>query len=164
MTVATNVVRMRARARRSPAAAWSWANVANMMTAPLVYSLALPFVLLDIWVTVYQWVCFPVYGIRPVPRRAYFVVDRHRLPYLTAYEKANCVYCGYANGLVAYVREVTARTEQYWCPIKHRRRRRGAHHRYGAFAAYGDEAAYRRRLPAYRRALRRRPGGTDVAR
>ena len=35
----------------------------------------LPFAVLDIWVTVYQWVCFPIYGIPRVPRRAYFAID-----------------------------------------------------------------------------------------
>ena len=28
-----------------------------------------------------------------------------------------CARRGYANGLMAYVREVAVRTEQYWCPI-----------------------------------------------
>jgi hypothetical protein len=164
MTAAISVVRLGTRSRRFSVRGWSLANVANLLTTPFIYSLAVPFVLLDIWVTAYQWACFPVYGIPRVPRRPYFVVDRHRLPYLTAYEKANCLYCGYANGLIGYVREVTARTEQFWCPIKHQRRRRDAHRRYRGFAAYGDAAAYRRQLPQFRRTLRRRHGGTHVAR
>ena len=63
--------------------------------------------------------CFPIYGIERVQRRRYFAIDRHTLAYLNAIEKANCLYCSHANGVIAYVREVAARTEQYWCPIKH---------------------------------------------
>ena len=69
------------------------------------------------------------------------MIDRHRLAYLNAIEKANCVYCGYANGLLAYVREVTARTEQYWCPIRHARPIRAPHRHYQRFFDYGDAAA-----------------------
>ena len=63
-------------------------------------------------------------------RRDYFVFDRHHLAYLNAIEKLNCAYCSYANGLVAYVREIAGRTEQFWCPIKHARRAIGAHAHY----------------------------------
>ena len=48
----------------------------------------------------------------------YVVVDRHRLAYLNVIEKANCMCCSYGNGVIAYVSEIAARTEQYWCPIK----------------------------------------------
>jgi len=91
-------------------------SVLNLLTTPIIYSLSLPFVLLDFWVSLYQWICFPIYGIDRVARRRYFVIDRHKLGYLNAIEKANCMYCSYANGVVAYVREIAGRTEQYWCP------------------------------------------------
>jgi hypothetical protein len=71
------------------------------------------------------------------------VVDRHRLAYLNTIEKLNCVYCGYGNGVIAYAHEVIARTEQYWCPIRHARRVHGAHERYPDFFDYGDAEAYR---------------------
>lgn len=48
------------------------------------------------------------------------MLDRHKLSYLNSIEKFNGVYCGCANGLIAYVREITARTEQYWCPVRRR--------------------------------------------
>jgi hypothetical protein len=85
------------------------------------------------------------------------VIDRHRLAYLNAIEKANCMYCSYANGLLAYVREVTARTEQYWCPIRHARPIRAPHRHYQQFFDYGDAAGYRYRLPRMRAALKGRP-------
>jgi hypothetical protein len=130
-------------------------NLATLLTAPLIYSVLIPFVLLDIWVTIYQAVCFRAWDIRRVRRRDYIATDRHHLAYLNGIEKANCLYCSYANGLVAYVREVAARTEQYWCPIRHARRVRGIHDRYEAFAPYGDARAYRGRLAALRAAIRR---------
>jgi hypothetical protein len=29
------------------------------------------------------------------------------------------MYCGYANGLLLYVKEIAGRTEKYWCGIMH---------------------------------------------
>jgi len=132
-----------------------------ILTAPLIYSLILPFALLDALVTLYQAVCFRVYGVARVRRRDYFVFDRSQLGYLNAIEKLNCAYCSYANGLIAFVREVASRTEQYWCPIKHARRVICAHDRYATFLDYGDAEAYRRDLPALRRELR--SSGTDAS-
>ncbi len=124
-----------------------------IITAPVIYAMIVPFVLLDLFVTVYQTVCFPVYGIAKVKRADYFVFDRHHLAYLNALEKLNCAYCSYANGLVAYVREITARTEQYWCPIKHARRVAGAHPRYAMFDDYGNAEGYQARLAELREKL-----------
>jgi hypothetical protein len=131
-----------------------------ILTAPVIYSLIVPFVLLDISMTVYQAICFPVYGIPKVPRRDYFAFDRGHLAYLNAIEKLNCAYCSYANGMIAYVREVASRTEQYWCPIKHATRVMGAHARYSGFEDYGDAEAYRSQLPRHRQALKEE-GGSD---
>jgi hypothetical protein len=122
-----------------------------VITAPVIYSVIVPLVLLDLFITVYQAVCFPVYGIPKVRRRDYLVFDRHHLAYLNALEKLNCAYCSYANGLIAYVREIASRTEQYWCPVKHARRLIGAHTYYAAFEDYGDAEGYRRRLEELRK-------------
>lgn len=129
------------------------ASLLNLLTTPAVYSLALPFVLLDLWVTAFQWTCFPVYGIARVRRRPHFAVDRHKLSYLNTIEKAHCLYCSYVNGLVGYVREIAARTEQYWCPIKHARPIAAPHGHYQLFFDYGDAASYRQGLTGLRTAL-----------
>ena len=113
------------------------------LTAPLIYLLIVPFALLDLFVSIYQLVCFPVYGIPRVKRRDYLIFDRRYLAYLNALEKLNCAYCSYANGVVGYVREIGSRTEQFWCPIKHARKVVGAHPRYNEFAEYGDAESYR---------------------
>jgi len=125
-------------------------SIPNLLTGPVIYSMIVPLVLLDLWITIYQRACFPIYRIPRVRRRDYLIIDRHRLGYLNAIEKVNCVYCGYANGLFAYVREVAARTEQYWCPIKHARAIRSPHSRYAAFVDYGDAEGYHDRLPVLR--------------
>jgi hypothetical protein len=116
------------------------------LTAPIIYALIVPMALLDLCVSLYQAVCFPVYGLKKVRRRDYIALDRHHLAYLNALEKLNCAYCSYANGLLAYVREIAARTESYWCPIKHARRVAGVHGLYREFAEFGDAAAFKAKM------------------
>ncbi len=124
-----------------------------LLTAPVVYAVFVPLVLLDGFVTLYQWLCFPLYGIPRVRRRDYMAFDRAHLAYLNAVEKLNCAYCSYGNGLLAYVREVVGRTEQYWCPIKHSRRMLDVHPHYQAFMDFGDAEAWRSELQALRQEL-----------
>ncbi|MDB5501460.1 MAG: hypothetical protein JWR89_1362 [Tardiphaga sp.] len=124
------------------------ANPLIVLTAPVIYSLIVPFVLIDLMVMAYQAICFPAYGIPKVRRRDYLVFDRHHLAYLNIIEKVNCAYCSYCNGVAAFVREVTARTEIYWCPIKHARRMLGPHPHYVGFADFGDADGFRSRMAA----------------
>jgi hypothetical protein len=124
---------------------------AVLLTAPIIYAGWIPFLLMDLFVTVYQTICFPVYGIPKVRRADYVVFDREGLPYLNFIEKFNCFYCSYGNGVAAYVREIAARTEQYWCPIKHARRMKAPHDHYPQFFDYGDAEAYRQGLERLRR-------------
>jgi hypothetical protein len=129
-----------------------------VLSAPIIYSLILPIAMLDLWVSIYQAICFRVYGIPQVKRGRYLVFDHAVLNYLNAIEKLNCAYCSYANGVVAYVREVGSRTEQYWCPIKHARRVYGALPRYAAFIEYGDSERYPEKLRTMREKVRATPG------
>ena len=129
------------------------ASLFNLLTAPVIYSGIIPLVLLDLFLLIYQWICFPLYGIPRVRRADYLVFDRTDLPYLNLVEKINCAYCSYGNGLAAYFREVAARTEQYWCPIKHARHIHDAHGRYPRFFEYGDAESYRKGLERYRNEL-----------
>lgn len=129
------------------------ANPLVMLVSPVIYAGIVPFLLLDLFVSLFQAVCFPIYGIAKIKRSDYFVFDRHHLAYLNALEKLNCAYCSYANGLMAFAREIAARTEQYWCPIKHARRVIGTHARYALFDDYGDGEHYQARLAELRQAL-----------
>lgn len=122
-----------------------------LLTAPVIYAGWIPFLLMDLFVTLYQTICFPVYRIPRVRRGDYITFDRADLPYLNLVEKFNCFYCSYGNGVAAYTREVAARTEQYWCPIKHARRIKAAHDHYPKFFDYGDAEAFQQGLNRLRR-------------
>ena len=124
-----------------------------ILTIPVIWGAVIPALLMDLTVSIYQWTCFPVYGIPKVRRNEYIIIDRQALAYLNWIEKLNCVYCGYFNGLLGFVREVAARTEQYWCPIRHARTPRSVHSRYRFFLEYGDAAGYRKRVETVRRSF-----------
>jgi hypothetical protein len=130
-----------------------------VLSAPFIYTLIVPLLLLHACVATYQAICFPIYGIEKVRRADYMVFDRQYLAYLNALEKLNCVYCSYANGLIGYVSEIAARTEAYGCPIKHACRLAYTHQHYAEFCDYGDAEAYRKVLDAFER----RPADTVVS-
>lgn len=119
-------------------------NLSFILTAPFIYSLIIPIILLHLFVEVYQRFCFPVYGIKLVNFRNYFNFDRFKICYLSWAEKINCLYCDYANGCFAYVSEVAARTEKFWCPIKHKNRRKSTHEYYDDFVDYFDDKNFRK--------------------
>ncbi len=118
-------------------------SLLTVVTAPVIYAILIPTLLLDLFVSVYQRICFPVYQIPHVLRSDFVVMDRHRLGYLNYIERINCIYCSYVNGVIAFVREVASRTEQYWCPIKHARHVKGCHARQCMFCEYGDAEGFR---------------------
>jgi hypothetical protein len=122
----------------------------NLITGPVIYGMIIPLLVLDLFVTLYQAVCFPIYRITKVRRAHYIVMDRQHLEYLNLFEKFHCNYCGYASGLIAYAYEIVARTEQYFCPIKHARRILGTHSRYRRFIDFGEAADYQARLEEFR--------------
>lgn len=114
----------------------------GLLVSPIVYSLIVPVFIFDVFIFFYQQLCFPVYKIPKVRRGDYIFLDRHKLQYLNLIERFNCVYCGYVSGFIAYAQEVGARSEQYWCPIKHAQKMANSHSRYHDFLAYGDADAY----------------------
>ncbi len=122
----------------------------NFLTMPVIYSLIVPLVLFDLCVTFYQLTCFPVYGIARVRRADYIVMDHQHLAYLNIIEKVHCMYCSYAVGVLGYAREITARTEQYFCPIKHAHKILSAHSRYKNFLDYGDANNFHGKLEEFR--------------
>lgn len=128
-------------------------NWRSIVTAPVIYAVLGPMLLLDLFITLYQHICFRAYGIARVKRSDYFVYDRTHLAYLNWIEKINCAYCSYGNGLMAYGREVVGRTEQYWCPIKHARKVMAAHPYYAGFVDFGDAEGYQRELEQLRAKL-----------
>jgi hypothetical protein len=129
------------------------AEFKHILSAPVIYSIIFPLLFLDFGITLYQHICFRIYGIPLVKRSRYIVIDRQHLEYLNIIEKINCMYCGYGNGLMAYSREVIACTEQYWCPIKHANKILDAHRMTEKFVDYGDAEAYRKSLSDLRKVV-----------
>ena len=63
------------------------------------------------------------------------------------YQKLQCVYCGYANGVLTFCSELGVRLERYWCGIQHERVEgfiAPPHH--ADFLEFGDEEALRQRI------------------
>ncbi len=136
------------------------APIESVATSPVIYSLIIPLLIVDAWLSLYQAICFRAYRIPRVRRSQYIVIDRQHLAYLNWIEALNCVFCAYANGVIAYVREISSRTEQYWCPIKHALRIDDPHKRYHEFLEYGDADGYRARLEEFRERLRNESDAT----
>ncbi len=125
----------------------------NLITGPVIYSMIVPLAIVDLCVSFYQATCFPIYRIDKVRRADYIVFDRQQLEYLNFIEKFHCTYCAYGTGMIAYIGEIIARTEQYFCPIKHARKILGTHSRYAGFLDFGDAADHEARLEEFRVAL-----------
>ncbi|WP_210544905.1 hypothetical protein [Rhodoferax sp. PAMC 29310] len=125
----------------------------NLITGPIIYSMIIPMLILDLCVSFYQATCFPIYKIAKVRRRDYIVYDRQQLQYLNFIEKFHCTYCAYGNGLMAYVTEIVARTEEYFCPIKHAKKVLGVHARYSRFMSYGEAEDYANKLEKIRQQM-----------
>jgi len=104
-----------------------------------------PAVIMDVFVTLYNRVGFPLYGMPVVDRSAYVVFERRQLRYLGPVQRMNCWYCSYLNGLFAYFVEIGARTELYWCPIKSVSRPVAPHRLYDGFAEYGNPAQWEKK-------------------
>ncbi|MFT4261303.1 MAG: hypothetical protein ACMXX9_02615 [Candidatus Woesearchaeota archaeon] len=118
----------------------------HIISTPFIWLMIIPIFILDIALFLYQQTCFRLYKIKRVKRRNYIILDRHKLKYLTFVQKLNCMYCGYANGLFAYSVEIGARTEAYWCSIKHKENTKEynpKHHE--EFLEYGDEKSYNKK-------------------
>jgi len=116
---------------------------ARFFSGPLLW-LPLPvLILLDILTFLYQAVCFPIYGIKKVKRSTHILIlDRNKLKYLTPFEKIGCMYCGYANGLLVYLKEIAGLTEKYWCGVMHQNKKGFINHPSQAeqdFAKFNDE-------------------------
>ncbi len=124
--------------------------VLALFTIPFIWAMMIPTFIVDVFATIYQSICFPIYKIPKVKRSDYLIMDRYDLFYLDRVEKINCWYCEYFNGVISYVREIAARTEQFWCPIKHSQSVKDRHSRYETFFDFGDYIKYREELEARR--------------
>jgi hypothetical protein len=104
-----------------------------------------PIIILDIILTIYQYVCFKFfYNIPIVKRKDFIVFDRKHLDYLNIIQKINCIYCSYVNWFLSYAVEVSWRTENYWCPIKSAKKMKWWHSWQKHFADYWDPEEFKK--------------------
>lgn len=114
----------------------SMMNIRQIIAMPFILAMIVPALFLDICITIYHSVAFPLYGIPKVKRYEYIVFDRRFLGYLNIIQKIQCLYCSYVNGLFAYSVEIAGRTERYWCPVKSAHKPHFSHGWYKDFADY----------------------------
>ncbi len=124
------------------------APLLHLLSAPIVYMMIIPAVILDVFLFVYVLVVFPIYKFPKINRSDYVVFDRQYLGYLNFIEKLNCVYCSYFNGLMNYTVAVAARSELYFCPIKHAKKIAYTHEHYYDFLPYADAQSYHDKVKA----------------
>jgi hypothetical protein len=127
----------------------------NLITGPIIYSVILPLLVLDAFVSLYQLLCFPIYKVKPFRRSEFIVFDRQELKYLDWISKFHCTYCAYAVGLIGFVSAVIGATEAYFCPIKHRSKQSHGPVRSYPFLAYeqSDDFDFDLRLNGMREAM-----------
>ena len=113
-------------------------NARHFLSLPFIYMMIIPVVILDVFISIYHAVAFPLYHIPKVKRSDFIIFDRKFLDYLNIIQKIHCIYCSYVNGLFGYALEIAARTERYWCPIKAASRPKFHHGWYSDFADYGN--------------------------
>ncbi len=133
---------MRKRNRNMKLPTWkfpiSLMNVRQIIAIPFILGMIFPSVILDVCITIYHTIAFPLYGIPRVKRSEYIIFDRRFLDYLNIIQKVQCLYCSYVNGLFAYSVEIAGRTERYWCPLKAAHKPKFSHGWYQDFADYGN--------------------------
>lgn len=124
---------------------------ANLISVPIIWLPLLALIILDLLGEFYHQTCFPLYKIPKVKRSEYILImDRNKLPYLNFFEKLGCMYCGYANGLLLYLKEIAGRTEKYWCGIMHENKpgfKVQAHQIEQDFAKFGDKDDFEKKYP-----------------
>ena len=125
----------------------------HLISGPFIYGLLVPLIIFDVSISVYQSICFRLYGVARVKRSDHFIFDHRHLAYLNIFDKLNCLYCSYAAGVINFSREIASRTEQYWCPIKHAHKILDAHHRYTDFLDYGNAEDYQKNMIEIRKKL-----------
>lgn len=117
-------------------------KLSYLLTSPFILMMIIPALIADISATLYQAINFKIYNIPKVKRSRYVFIDRHNLKYLNFMEKFYCVFCGYVNGVIQYAAEIGARTEEFWCPIKHSKKIAYEHSRYKNYLENGDSISY----------------------
>ena len=126
----------------------------SILSIPFIWGMFVFFIVFDIVLEIYHQFSFRIFRLPIVDSGKYFKIDRHILNYLSFPDKMRCVYCGYANGVLAYAVKITGDTEKYWCAIKHEKDGHfvePAHQE--DFVEFGDEEEFVHRFHAAKDSL-----------
>lgn len=91
----------------------------DIIAAVACYICIFPLFMIDIFIWQFQNIYFRNFQIPLIQRSQYIVLDRFSLSKLTFWQRINCLYCEYANGLIAFAKAVVNQMELYSCAIKH---------------------------------------------
>lgn len=100
----------------------------NLFAGISIYMMVIPLLILDVCTWWYQQIYFSIHAIPKIRRSEYVIIDRWKLPGLSMWVRFNCAYCDYANGVIAWAREVISTTEIYSCAIKNSTSLKGQEH------------------------------------
>lgn len=82
----------------------------------------LSFVVIIVPMFLVTWFLSPLYfwfyREEPIPPGPFFKFDRHKVKYLSFWDKLGCEYCELANGTIQWMLAITSEIERRWCPIK----------------------------------------------
>lgn len=103
--------------------------ILQLISAVLMYGLLFLFMFADLVASFFQFVYFNSFKIPKVKRAEYIIVfDRTKLSKLNPMQKIACAYCGYANGVISYIKAILVQVEIYSCAIKHKVEPKGQAH------------------------------------
>ena len=68
-------------------------------------------------VVLYQWLLRPLLGTKRVRWADHVIVDRHRIREMTWFDKFNCMFCGYANGLCTMINKELDQAAEMSAPV-----------------------------------------------
>lgn len=94
-------------------------QIVGFIAAISCYICIIPLLILDAFLWQFQNIYFRIMEIPLIQRRKYVILDRYKLGKLTWWQRINCFYCEYANGIVWYAKAVVNQMELYSCAIKH---------------------------------------------
>ncbi|MEA2095583.1 MAG: hypothetical protein U9P73_02665 [Candidatus Cloacimonadota bacterium] len=118
-------------------------EISSILSIPFIWGMLIFFIIFDIGLEIYHQISFRIFKLPIVDRKKYIKIDRHKLNYLSFPDKLRCMYCGYANGVLAYAVKITGDTEKYWCAIKHEEDKNFVEPLHQQdFVEFGDEAEF----------------------
>ena len=133
--------------KKSRKSAWDTiftAEIREILSFPFIWFMLIPIILLDICLFIYQNTAIRLYKIPLTKRSDCIIFDRWQLAYLNWILKLDCIYCSYVNWLFQYWVEIAWRTEKYWCPIKHARKKSWSHDWEEYFADYWNPEDFKK--------------------